>query len=126
MQATKPRIGRWLDDFGSVYSRGVIAGVCACFCALLATGVPLMSQGAQQGALYRALALLTTASPCALILVPLAYVSALAAITKRCPPSPFPPIAGFDSALAAKTKSWEPCGNRMAGTMYETGISPQN
>lgn len=31
--------------------------------------------------------LLTTASPCALVLVPLAYVSAIAAITSRCPPS---------------------------------------
>jgi len=83
LQTTKPKIGRWLDRFGSVYSRGVIAAVILCFGALLATGVPMMSQGAQQGAVYRALALLTTASPCALILVPLAYVSALAAITKR-------------------------------------------
>ncbi len=28
--------------------------------------------------------LLTTASPCALVLVPLSYVSAIAAITSRC------------------------------------------
>ncbi len=33
----------------------------------------------------RAMGLLTTASPCALVLVPLAYVSAIAAITSRCP-----------------------------------------
>lgn len=32
----------------------------------------------------RAMGLLTTASPCALVLVPLAYVSAIAAITSRC------------------------------------------
>ena len=37
-----------------------------------------------RGALYRAMGLLTTASPCALVLVPLAYVSAIAAITSRC------------------------------------------
>ena len=37
------------------------------------------------GAFYRAMGLLTTASPCALVLVPLAYVSAIAAITSRCP-----------------------------------------
>ena len=34
-------------------------------------------------AIYRAMGLLTTASPCALVLVPLAYVSAIAAITSR-------------------------------------------
>ena len=35
-------------------------------------------------AIYRSMGLLTTASPCALVLVPLAYVSAIAAITSRC------------------------------------------
>ena len=34
-------------------------------------------------AIYRAMGLLTTASPCALVLVPLVYVSAIAAITSR-------------------------------------------
>lgn len=37
----------------------------------------------QVGAVYRAMGLLTTASPCALVLVPLAYVAAIAAISFR-------------------------------------------
>jgi Zn2+/Cd2+-exporting ATPase len=44
----------------------------------------LHSANGQRGAFYRAMGLLTTASPCALVLVPLAYVSAIAAITSRC------------------------------------------
>ena len=101
VQAKKPQLGRWLDSFGEVYARAVIAAVVASFLALLALGVPLLSQGARRGALYRALGLLTTASPCALVLVPLAYVSAIAAVSSRCrlPPLPhrhtpcrFPPV----------------------------------
>ena len=37
----------------------------------------------QVGAVYRAMGLLTTASPCALVLVPMAYVAAIAAISFR-------------------------------------------
>ena len=38
----------------------------------------------QVGAVYRAMGLLTTASPCALVLVPMAYVAAIASISFRC------------------------------------------
>lgn len=83
LQNSKPRIGRWLDSFGDVYSRCVIGGVIVSFAGLLLSGVPLLSTGVQRGAIYRALGLLSTASPCALVLVPLAYVSALAAVSNR-------------------------------------------
>lgn len=42
----------------------------------------------QRGAFYRAMGLLTVASPCALVMVPLAYVSAIAAIASRSAASP--------------------------------------
>ena len=104
-QAKKPQLGRWLDSFGEVYARAVIAAVVASFLGLLALGVPLLSQGARRGALYRALGLLTTASPCALVLVPLAYVSAIAAVSSRCRPSPASLLGhipgGFPSMMAA-------------------------
>ena len=53
------------------------------FLGLVLSGVPMMSQGAQRGAIYRSIGLLSTASPCALVLVPLAYISALAAVSNR-------------------------------------------
>ena len=83
LQARKPHLGRWLDSFGEVYARIVIAATLASFLGLLAVGVPVLSASGQRGALYRALGLLTTASPCALVLVPLAYVSAIATVTQR-------------------------------------------
>lgn len=87
LQNSKPSIGRWIDSFGTYYARAVIGGVLLSFGGLLLTGVPLMSQGPQRGALYRSIGLLSTASPCALVLVPLAYVSALAAISNRFSPT---------------------------------------
>ena len=83
MQSSKPRIGRWLDTFGGIYAKCVIGGVLLSFLGLLASEVPLMSHATQRGAIYRSIGLLSTASPCALVLVPLAYVSALAAISNR-------------------------------------------
>ena len=83
-QAQRPQLRRWLDAFGEVYSRGVLAATAGAFAWLLASGVPLLGDGVSRGAAYRALGLLTAASPCALVAVPLAYVSAIAAIAGRC------------------------------------------
>ncbi|GAB4823392.1 hypothetical protein N2152v2_010438 [Parachlorella kessleri] len=82
-QATRPRLRTWLDQFGEVYSKGVILASLAVLGVLLAMGVPLLGSGAERGAFYRAMGLLTVASPCALVMVPLAYVSAIAAIASR-------------------------------------------
>jgi hypothetical protein len=84
MQANRPRVQGWLERFGGRYSRGVVAATAAALLALPALGVPLLSAGAERGALYRAMGLLTAASPCAIVLVPLAYVAAIAAVTRRC------------------------------------------
>ena len=51
---------------------------------MLFSGVPLLSTATQRGAWYRAMGILTVASPCALVMVPLAYTSAIAAVTQRC------------------------------------------
>ena len=68
---------------GEMYSKAVIAATLVALVILPLMGVPLLSSAGQRGAVYRAMGLLTTASPCALVLVPLAYVSAIGAITSR-------------------------------------------
>ena len=68
---------RWIDSFGEVYSTVVILLV------LPMLGVPMLGSPTQSGAFYRAMGFLTAASPCALVLVPLAYVSAIGAVTSR-------------------------------------------
>lgn len=84
-QAAKPQLRRWIDSFGEWYSRAVIYGTLGAALVMLLSGVPLLPQGsgAERGVLYRAMGMLTVASPCALAMVPLAYVAALAAITRR-------------------------------------------
>lgn len=70
-QASKPEVRRWIDQVGEVYSKAVIAATVAALIILPLLGVPLLSTAGQRGAVYRAMGLLTTASPCALVLVPL-------------------------------------------------------
>ncbi|KAL4459085.1 hypothetical protein ABPG75_013950 [Micractinium tetrahymenae] len=82
-QAKRPQLRTWLDRFGEGYSKAVIAATLGLLGVLLATGVPLLGAAGQRGAFYRAMGLLTVASPCALVMVPLAYVSAIAAIASR-------------------------------------------
>jgi Cd2+/Zn2+-exporting ATPase len=79
-QASRPQVQRWLDDVGAAWSKGVIVATLGSLLLLALSGVPLLGP---RGAVYRALGVLTAGSPCALVLVPLAYVCALAAITKR-------------------------------------------
>ncbi|KAG2449827.1 hypothetical protein HYH02_005350 [Chlamydomonas schloesseri] len=80
-QASKPQLTRLLDRVGALWSRGVVAATVAALAVLLAAGVPLLE--APGGALYRALGVLVAGSPCAVVLVPLAYVCSMAAVTRR-------------------------------------------
>lgn len=83
-QAARPRLRSWLDVFGEAYAKAVVLASAGVLLALLAGGTPLLAgPGAPRGALYRAMGLLTVASPCALVMVPLAYVSAIAAVASR-------------------------------------------
>jgi heavy metal translocating P-type ATPase len=82
-QAQRPQLRTWLDAFGEAYSRAVVAATLAALVGMLCAGVPLLGAAAQRGALYRAMTLLTVASPCALAMVPLAYVAAIAAVASR-------------------------------------------
>ena len=83
-QARRPKLRTWLDKFGEIYSKAVIVVSFMAFAILLYSGVPLFGvPGVDRGALYRAMSLLTVASPCALVMVPLAYVSAIAAAASR-------------------------------------------
>ncbi len=69
-----------LDQVGEVWSKAVIAATLATLIVLPLLGVPLVGP---RGALYRAMGVLTAGSPCAVVLVPLAYVCAIATITRK-------------------------------------------
>mmetsp|Transcript_14470 Transcript_14470/g.43757 ORF Transcript_14470/g.43757 Transcript_14470/m.43757 type:complete len:906 (-) Transcript_14470:1020-3737(-) len=120
-QASKPQLRRWIDQVGEVYSKVVIVATVASLVVLRMQGVPMLSTATQRGAMYRAMGLLTTASPCALVLVPLAYVSAIAAITSRGML-----IKGgkvLDALNRCKTVAFDKTGTLTTGQLACTGVA---
>jgi Cd2+/Zn2+-exporting ATPase len=79
-QAAKPALQHTLDDISQLWSKAIIGLTLGVLLALPLLGVPFLGP---RGALYRAMGVLTAGSPCALVLVPLAYVCAIAAITRK-------------------------------------------
>lgn len=81
-QKAKPKLQRWFDALTNRYASAVI-----CFSALFALLLPLWSAVpylGREGSIYRALAFLIAASPCALILaIPIAYLSAISSCARH-------------------------------------------
>lgn len=81
-QEAKPRIQRWLDKFGKRYATSIIT-----LTFLLALSLPFIfaiSFFGREGSIYRSLAFLIAASPCALIIAtPTAYLSAISACARK-------------------------------------------
>jgi Zn2+/Cd2+-exporting ATPase len=69
-----------LSQLTNHWSKVVIIGTACAFMGLLACGVPVWGS---QGAAYRALGVLTAAAPCGLLLAPLAFVCAVAVLSRH-------------------------------------------
>lgn len=81
-QEAKPKVEQLLDRFGKVYAPTIIL-MAGCFAIALPHlfSIPFLGT---EGAVYRALAFLIAASPCALIIAtPTAYLSAITSCAKR-------------------------------------------
>ncbi len=81
-QDAKPRLQRWMDRFSHIYATSIILLAC-----LFAGTFPFLFNIpflGVEGGLYRALAFLIAASPCALILaLPIAYLSSVSNCAKH-------------------------------------------
>uniref|UniRef100_A0A0D9WTG9 P-type ATPase A domain-containing protein n=1 Tax=Leersia perrieri TaxID=77586 RepID=A0A0D9WTG9_9ORYZ len=73
-QLNKPKLQRWLDEFGEHYSRVVVA---------LSLIVALLGPFLFKGSIYRGLGLMVAASPCALAVAPLAYATAISSLASK-------------------------------------------
>ncbi|XP_050364118.1 probable cadmium/zinc-transporting ATPase HMA1, chloroplastic [Argentina anserina] len=83
-QLNKPKLQRWLDQFGEQYSKVVV--VLSVAVALLGPFLfkwPFIGTAACRGSIYRALGLMVAASPCALAVAPLAYATAVSSCARK-------------------------------------------
>lgn len=79
-QQKRPRVQAMLDRVSTRYSQAVLAATVAFMLSGPLFGAPLLGAG---GSVYRAFAFLSAAAPCALLMSPLAYVTAIAACAQR-------------------------------------------
>jgi Zn2+/Cd2+-exporting ATPase len=81
-QEAKPKVEQFLDRFGKYYAMTIILlSFCFALALPLFWGLPYLGP---EGSVYRALAFLIAASPCALILAtPTAYLSAISSCARR-------------------------------------------
>lgn len=81
-QEARPRLQRWFDHFSRTYALTIIS-----LAALFALTFPFLFSIpflGHEGSIYRSVAFLIAASPCALILaIPIAYLSAISACARK-------------------------------------------
>jgi Cd2+/Zn2+-exporting ATPase len=83
-QLNKPKLQRWLDEFGERYSQAIV--VVSAVVALFGPFVfkwPFIGTPGARGSIYRALGLMVAVSPCALAVAPLAYATAISACASK-------------------------------------------
>jgi Cd2+/Zn2+-exporting ATPase len=81
-QESKPKLQRFLDRFGSIYASTII--VCFILIAALLPFIFNIPYLSVDGSIYRSLAFLIAASPCALIIgAPTAYLGSISACAKK-------------------------------------------
>ncbi len=117
----KPRLQRWLDRFSKTYASTII-GLTVLFALSLPWlfGLPYLGI---EGAVYRSLAFLIAASPCALIIAtPTAYLSAISACAKKGIL-----LKGgitLDALASCRTIAFDKTGTLTTGELKCTAIEP--
>jgi cation transport ATPase len=82
--SNKPKLQRWLDEFGENYSKVVVVlSLAIAFLGPFLFKWPFLSTAACRGSVYRALGLMVAASPCALAVAPLAYATAISSCARK-------------------------------------------
>lgn len=120
-QEAKPKLQRWLDRFGKKYASCVI-GLTVLFGLALPFILSLPYLG-KEGSVYRALAFLIAASPCALIIAtPTAYLSAISACARKG--ILLKGGVTLDAIASCKTVAFDKTGTLTTGELIVISIEP--
>lgn len=118
-QESKPKLQRWLDKMSQRYAATIIllAGTLALSLPFIFS-IPFLGK---EGSIYRSLAFLIAASPCALILaIPIAYLSAVSSCAKQGILLKGGMI--LDELAACKTLALDKTGTLTTGELHCLGI----
>lgn len=122
-QEAKPNLQRWFDKLSRGYAISII--LLAFFFALslpFILGLPVLGR---EGSIYRGLAFLIAASPCALILaIPIAYLSAISACAKKGILMKGGVI--LDSIAACRAVAFDKTGTLTTGSLACEGVEALN
>jgi len=120
-EEAKPKLQRWLDRFGKRYASSIIG-----LTAVFAVGLPLffsMPYLGTEGGIYRSLAFLIAASPCALIIAtPTAYLSAISASARKG--ILLKGGVTLDAIASCKTIAFDKTGTLTTGDLKVASIEP--
>lgn len=119
-QEARPRLQRWFDTLSTRYATSII--LFSLFFALFYPFIsPLTPHLGREGSIYRALAFLIAASPCALIIaIPIAYLSGISVCAKKGIM-----LKGgivLDSLAGCKAIAFDKTGTLTLGQLTCTGI----
>lgn len=120
-QEARPRFQRWLDRANRAYAIGII-GLSVLFAFTFPLILPMPYLGGE-GSIYRALAFLIAASPCALILaIPIAYLSAIGACARSG--ALLKGGVTLDALASCKAIAFDKTGTLTTGQFTFLGIEP--
>ncbi|WCJ31276.1 heavy metal atpase 1 [Euphorbia peplus] len=122
-QLNKPKLQRWLDEFGEHYSKVVV--VLSVAVALLGPFLfkwPFFGTSAYRGSIYRALGLMVAASPCALAVAPLAYATAISSCARKGILLKGGQV--FDALASCHTIAFDKTGTLTTGGLMFKAIEP--
>ncbi|ONK60426.1 uncharacterized protein A4U43_C08F18340 [Asparagus officinalis] len=122
-QLNKPKLQRWLDEFGEHYSKVVVAlSLSVAFVGPFLFKWPFIGNSVSRGSIYRALGLMVAASPCALAVAPLAYATAISS----CASKGILLKGGhvLDALAACQTIAFDKTGTLTTGNLMCRAIEP--
>ncbi|GAV74863.1 E1-E2_ATPase domain-containing protein/Hydrolase domain-containing protein [Cephalotus follicularis] len=122
-QLNKPKLQRWLDEFGERYSKVVVAlSVAVALTGPFLFKWPFISTSACRGSIYRALGFMVAASPCALAVAPLAYATAISSCAKKGILLKGGQV--FDALASCHTIAFDKTGTLTTGGLMFKAIEP--